>query len=134
MTPESQRPWPRGLRREAAAAYIGVGTTKFDDWVARGLMPKPKRQDGVVVWDRLALDAAFDDLPSEGESRRGAERRDPVDVPAAAGIGESQAPDVWGLLPCCGAPVGPGGPAHKSNCKWMARYGRSRSGGRASAT
>lgn len=72
MTPEASRPWPRGLRRPAAADYVGVGVTKFDDWVARGLMPAPKRQDGVVVWDRLALDAAFDDLPSEGESRGGA--------------------------------------------------------------
>jgi hypothetical protein len=24
---------PRGLRREQAAAYVGVGPTKFDDWV-----------------------------------------------------------------------------------------------------
>jgi hypothetical protein len=71
MKSDSSRPWPRGLRREAAADYIGVSATKFDDWVARGIMPKPKRQDGVVVWDRLALDAAFDDLPSDGEQRGG---------------------------------------------------------------
>lgn len=59
--------WPRGLRRPDAADYVGVGVTKFDDWVARGIMPKPKRVDGVVVWDRYALDTAFDDLASEGE-------------------------------------------------------------------
>lgn len=55
----------RGLRREEAAIYVGVGPSKFDDWVRRGIMPKPKRQDGVVVWDVLRLDAAFDSLPDE---------------------------------------------------------------------
>lgn len=55
----------RGLRREDAAAYIGVSPSKFDDWVRRQLMPNPKRQDGVVVWDRFALDAAFEALGAE---------------------------------------------------------------------
>lgn len=58
---------PRGLRREAAAAYIGVSPTKFDEWVGDGRMPKPKRVDNCVIWDRRALDAAFDDLPSESQ-------------------------------------------------------------------
>lgn len=58
---------PRGLRREMAAAYVGVSATKFEEWVSQGLMPKPKRQDGCVIWDRFALDAAFDELPSEGQ-------------------------------------------------------------------
>jgi len=56
---------PRGLDREEAARYVGVGTTKFDDWVERRIMPRPKRQDGKVLWDRFALDAAFTDLPEE---------------------------------------------------------------------
>ena len=60
-------PWPRGLRREAAAAYLGISPSKFDDWVARGLMPSPKRQDRVTVWDRARLDLAFDSLPDEVE-------------------------------------------------------------------
>lgn len=59
--------WPRGMRRDDAAAYVGVSPTKFDDWVARGIMPGPKRQDGVKVWDRIALDVAFDALPDEVE-------------------------------------------------------------------
>jgi hypothetical protein len=54
---------PRGLRRQEAAWYVGVSPSKFDDWVARRLMPPPKKQDGVVVWDRRSLDAAFDALP-----------------------------------------------------------------------
>jgi predicted DNA-binding transcriptional regulator AlpA len=57
---------PRGLCREEAARYIGVGTTKFDEMVADRRMPKPKKIDGRVVWDRVALDLAFTDLPTEG--------------------------------------------------------------------
>jgi predicted DNA-binding transcriptional regulator AlpA len=50
---------PRGLSRVQAAEYIGVGVTKFDEMVEDGRMPKPKRIDGRVVWDRIKLDAAF---------------------------------------------------------------------------
>lgn len=56
---------PRGLCREEASRYIGVGSTKFDEMVKDGRMPKPKRVDGRTVWDRIALDAAFTDLPDE---------------------------------------------------------------------
>jgi predicted DNA-binding transcriptional regulator AlpA len=54
---------PRGLRRPDAASYVGVSPTKFDEWVSRGVMPSPKRLDGVVIWDLRTLDAAFDALP-----------------------------------------------------------------------
>jgi predicted DNA-binding transcriptional regulator AlpA len=54
---------PRGLNREEAARYIGVGATKFDEMVADRRMPRPKRVDGRVIWDRLRIDAAFSDLP-----------------------------------------------------------------------
>lgn len=57
---------PRGLSREEAARYVGVGSTKFDEMVKDGRMPKPKRVDGRTVWDRIALDAAFTDLPDDG--------------------------------------------------------------------
>lgn len=56
---------PRGLSRDEAARYIGVGQTKFDEMVADGRMPRPKRVDGRVIWDRLRLEAAFSDLPDE---------------------------------------------------------------------
>lgn len=56
---------PRGMSRDVAARYIGVGTSKFDQLVQDGRMPKPKRIGGRVIWDRFALDAAFSDLPSE---------------------------------------------------------------------
>jgi predicted DNA-binding transcriptional regulator AlpA len=62
---------PRGLRRPEAAAYVGLGETKFDELVKDGRMPRPKRVDGRVVWDRRALDAAFDALPDDGEADEG---------------------------------------------------------------
>ena len=62
---------PRGLSRSWSAAYIGVSPTKFDEMVGDGRMPKPKRIDGRVVWDRLGLDSAFAALPD------GSDRDDP---------------------------------------------------------
>ena len=56
---------PRGMSREEAARYIGIGVTKFDEMVGDRRMPKPKRIDGRVVWDRLKLEAAFSDLPDD---------------------------------------------------------------------
>ncbi|MCI5078244.1 hypothetical protein [Oricola sp.] len=56
---------PRGMNRDEAARWIGVSTTKFDELIARNLMPRPKRIDGRVIWDRYALDAAFTDLPDQ---------------------------------------------------------------------
>lgn len=53
------------MARETAARYVGLGTTKFDQMVLDGRMPKPKRIDGRLVWDRLLLDAAFDDLSNQ---------------------------------------------------------------------
>jgi len=66
MTGNSYSYPPRGMNRTEAARYIGVGATKFDELVEDGRMPKPKRIDGRVVWDRIALDAAFSDLPYRG--------------------------------------------------------------------
>lgn len=60
---------PRGLCREEAARYIGIGATKFDEMVHDGRMPKPKRVDGRTVWDRVALDAYFSDLPDDNVSQ-----------------------------------------------------------------
>lgn len=54
---------PRGLSRDEAARYVGLGATKFDELVKEGKMPKPKRVGSRIVWDRVALDIAFTDLP-----------------------------------------------------------------------
>ena len=67
---------PRGIARKVAAEYISVSPPKFDQMVADGRMPKPKRIDGRVVWDRRRLDEAFDALPDDGD-------RNPWDAEAA---------------------------------------------------
>lgn len=56
---------PRGLNREEAARYVGIGTSLFDRLVQEGRMPKPKHIGKRVVWDRLKLDAAFADLDED---------------------------------------------------------------------
>jgi hypothetical protein len=53
---------PRAFRVERAAAYLSVSPTKFLEWVEDGIMPKPTKIDGVVLWDRLGLDLAFEQL------------------------------------------------------------------------
>ena len=50
---------------DEAARYVGVGATKFDEMVADGRMPRPKRVDGRVIWDRHRIEAAFSDLPED---------------------------------------------------------------------
>jgi hypothetical protein len=40
-----------------------MSRTKFLELVDSGRLPKPKIIDGIRVWDRLALDAAFNDFP-----------------------------------------------------------------------
>ena len=59
---------PRGLSREQSADYIGVGRTLFEEMVADGRMPTPKRINSRTVWDRLALDEAFAALPSDDDT------------------------------------------------------------------
>lgn len=56
---------PRGLSRETAAAYIGVGVRLFDIMVADGRMPGPKLINRRRVWDRVKLDMAFAALPGD---------------------------------------------------------------------
>ena len=59
-------PAARGLSRPQAAAYVGVGTTMFDDMVKDGRMPPPKRVNARTIWDRFELDICFDQLPTDG--------------------------------------------------------------------
>jgi excisionase family DNA binding protein len=59
----------RGLSRLQAAEYVGVGVTKFDEMVADGRMPWPKRIDGRKVWDRIKLDEAFAALDDEARPK-----------------------------------------------------------------
>jgi len=56
---------PRGLSRDEAARYIGIGPTLFDELVQAGRMPRPVRIGKRVIWDRLKIDAAFADLGAD---------------------------------------------------------------------
>lgn len=50
---------PRCLSREDAAAYCGCETTRaFDEWVRKGIVPRPI--PGTPKWDRQAIDDALD--------------------------------------------------------------------------
>ncbi len=56
-------PEKRGLSRIEAAAYIGIGATKFDAMVSFGQMPEPKRIGSRKIWDVRAVNQAFEELP-----------------------------------------------------------------------
>lgn len=56
---------PRGLSREQSAAYLGISSGTFNELVADGRMPPPKVINKRQVWDRYALDLAFDALPDK---------------------------------------------------------------------
>lgn len=57
---------PIGISREESAAYIGVGTTLFDEMVADGRMPPPRIINGRTVWDREEVYQAFKAIPARG--------------------------------------------------------------------
>jgi hypothetical protein len=65
---ESVLPLPtqRGLSRGQAAAYLGVSPGTFSLMVGDGRMPQPKVINTRLVWDRIALDRAFEALPDKG--------------------------------------------------------------------
>lgn len=62
---------PIGLSRIEAAAFIGVGASLFDEMVKDGRMPKPKAINSRTVWDRRAVERAFDLLPGGGDDGGG---------------------------------------------------------------
>jgi excisionase family DNA binding protein len=55
------------MRADRAAAYLDLPKSTFLKLVEQGTMPKPKRKGGMIRWDRLELDAAFDDLSAVAE-------------------------------------------------------------------
>jgi hypothetical protein len=67
---------PRGLNRDLAAWYVGVGVTLFDEMVRDGRMPRPFRINTRTLWDRHRLDGAIDALSDQGD-------RDPWEEDAA---------------------------------------------------
>jgi predicted DNA-binding transcriptional regulator AlpA len=69
---------PRGLNREQAAEYVGIGTTLFDRLIADGVMPKPIEIGGRRVWDRWQLDTSFGALADSTATDDGADYWDKV--------------------------------------------------------
>ncbi len=58
---------PRGLTLQQAAAYCGVSHREFNALTRLGLMPAPafrqgNKPAGHPIWDKAAIDAAFDRL------------------------------------------------------------------------
>lgn len=56
-----------GLSREAAAEYLSIGVTLFDQLVADERMPRPKTINSRRVWSRPQLEIAFALLPEAGQ-------------------------------------------------------------------
>jgi predicted DNA-binding transcriptional regulator AlpA len=56
---------PRAMSAERADAYLDIGSTKFRELVSQGILPQPINLGGCVRWDRVSLDAAFDDLKEQ---------------------------------------------------------------------
>jgi predicted DNA-binding transcriptional regulator AlpA len=46
-------------RRTEAAAALGVSTNTFDTWVKDGIMPRPIRVGGCVLWDATQLQVCW---------------------------------------------------------------------------
>lgn len=53
---------PRLMRATEAAAYLGMGVTKFRELVKQGRIAPPSEDDGLIRWDRADLDDYADGL------------------------------------------------------------------------
>jgi hypothetical protein len=60
----------RGLDFAAAARYVGLDPSAFLALVKDGRLLHPRRLGDAEVWDRLALDAAFDAIPAHEQPAR----------------------------------------------------------------
>jgi len=56
---------PRALNADGAAAYLGMGVTKFRELVKEDKLPRPVDLDGMPRWDRVELDAAFETMKEQ---------------------------------------------------------------------
>jgi predicted DNA-binding transcriptional regulator AlpA len=55
---------PKAMRASRAAAYLGMSQSAFLRLVEEKLMPEPVKIKGMTTWDRLELDAAYDNFKS----------------------------------------------------------------------
>jgi predicted DNA-binding transcriptional regulator AlpA len=59
---------PRAMRADRAAAYLDMSESAFLRLVDEGLMPEPVRIKGAVTWDRLQLDAAYENFKTDQQA------------------------------------------------------------------
>lgn len=67
MTSRASPVLPRLMRAAEAAAYLGMGLTKFRELVAAGRIAQPTEADGLVRWERADLDDYADGLHQRPE-------------------------------------------------------------------
>jgi predicted DNA-binding transcriptional regulator AlpA len=61
--------WPLFLRREVAAAFVGLSPAKFDEAVKDGLLPRAVPLVGSVkAWHRADLEAWAEDRRAAAEN------------------------------------------------------------------
>jgi predicted DNA-binding transcriptional regulator AlpA len=58
---------PRAMRADRAAAYLSMSQSTFLRLVEEKLLPEPVKIKGMVSWDRLELDAAYEDFKKRGD-------------------------------------------------------------------
>jgi predicted DNA-binding transcriptional regulator AlpA len=56
---------PRAMRADRAAAYLSMSQSAFLRLVEEKLMPEPVKIKGMTTWDRLELDAAYDNFKND---------------------------------------------------------------------
>jgi predicted DNA-binding transcriptional regulator AlpA len=56
------------LRADRAAAYLDISKSLFLELVSDGKMPQPRRLRGAPRWDRLEIEAAWDQLMPEDKT------------------------------------------------------------------
>ncbi len=62
---------PIGINRAQAAEFIGISPSYFDQMVASGAMPQPRRAGSRTIWDVSELTQAFRSLPQPGTRSAG---------------------------------------------------------------
>ncbi|SIP89701.1 hypothetical protein SAMN05880590_10166 [Rhizobium sp. RU35A] len=55
------------LRREEAAATLGISPSTFDGWVRTGMMPQAVKVGGVALWDAEKVRSAWCSLQDAAE-------------------------------------------------------------------
>lgn len=69
---------PRALRADRAAAYLSISKSAFLKLVESGVLPVGIHVGGMVLWDRLELDAAFEALKEDDDDHTDPSRKNTI--------------------------------------------------------